>query len=123
MLLACVCLTTVCCQNSKKKNTPEAVTEAFAKSFYTADFTHMYQYTTKKSHIVIQNLQKAMNGQPERLEKMNKQQVVFVETKMEAQTDSTASCFCHVTIDGQPRTDKWDLLKEEDEWKVTLVLP
>ena len=122
-MLACVCFLGFSCQNSKKKNTPEAVTEQFAKAFYTADFTHMYQYSTKKSDIVVKTLQNGMKDQSERLEAMKKSQVEFVETTVDAQTDSTATVTCHVTLDGQPQTDKWDLLKEDDQWKVTLVMP
>lgn len=123
MLLACVCFLGFSCQNSKKKNTPEAVAEQFAKAFYTADFTHMYQYSTKKSDIVVKTLQNGMKDQTERLEAMKKSQVEFVETTVDEQTDSTATVTCNVNLDGQPRTDKWDLLKEDNQWKVTLVMP
>lgn len=122
-MLACVCFLGFSCQNSKKKNTPEAVTEQFVKAFYTADFTHMYQYTTKKSDVVVKTLQNGMKDQTERLEAMKKSQVEFVETVVDSQTDSTATVSCSITLDGQPRTDKWDLLKEDDLWKVTLVMP
>lgn len=121
--MACVCFLGFSCQNSKKKNTPEAVAEQFAKAFYTADFTHMYQYSTKKSQIVVKTVQNGMKDQPERLEAMKQSQVEFVETIVDEQTDSTATITCNVTLDGQPRTDKWDLLKEDDQWKVTLVMP
>ena len=40
-----------------------------------------------------------------------------------AQTDSTATCVCVAKVNGQPRSDKWELLKEDGEWKVTLVMP
>lgn len=122
-MLACVCFLGFSCQNSKKKNTPEAVAEQFAKAFYTADFTHMYQYSTKKSDIVVKTLQNGMKDQTERLEAMKKSQVEFVETTVDEQTDSTATVTCNVNLDGQPRTDKWDLLKEDNQWKVTLVMP
>ena len=122
-LLACVCLLAVCCQGGKKKNTPEVVSEAFAKAFYTADFTHMYEYTTKKSHIVIQTMQNGMKHQPEKLEELKNNQVVFDEVTVEASTDSTATCITQVKINDRARQDSWDLLKENDEWKVTLVLP
>lgn len=123
VLLACACFLGFSCQNSKKKNTPEAVAEQFAKAFYTGDFTHMYQYSTKKSEIVVKTVQNGMKDQSERLEAMKKSQVTIVETTVDAQTDSTCTCTCNVTIDGKPRTDKWELVKEDDLWKVTLVMP
>jgi hypothetical protein len=123
LLLVCVSLLAVSCQVGKKKNTPEVVTETFAKAFYTADFTHMYEYTTKKSHIVIKTMQNGMKHQPEKLEELKNNQVVFVSTSVDNLTDSTASCTTKVTINEKPRQDSWDLIKENDEWKVTLVMP
>ena len=121
LFLACACLLMAGCENNKKKNTPEAVTEAFAKAFYTADFTHMYQYSTKKSHIVIQHLQNGMKGHPEIQEEMSKKEIAIVEITVDDQSDSTAICTGNVTIDGKPRTDVWELQKEDGEWKVTMV--
>ena len=122
-MMVCAVLTTVSCQNKAKKNTPEAATEQFAKAFYTADFTHMYQYTTKKSDIVIKQLQNGMKDNTERLEEMKKAKVEFVSTSVNNLTDSTCSCECKILLNGQPRQNQWDLLKEDDLWKVTLVLP
>lgn len=119
--MACVCLVGMSCQNNKK-NTPEAVTEAFAKAFYTADFAHLYQYTTKKSHPVVQTIQNGMKGNEARLEEMKNSKVELVEVKVIEQTDSTALCGCAVKINEQPRSDRWDLVKEDNEWKVTLVV-
>ena len=119
--MACVCLVGMSCQNNKK-NTPEAVTEAFAKAFYTADFAHLYQYTTKKSQPVVQTIQNGMKGNEARLEEMKNSKVELVEVKVIEQTDSTALCGCAVKINEQPRSDRWDLVKEGDEWKVTLVV-
>ncbi|MBP5497350.1 MAG: DUF4878 domain-containing protein [Bacteroidales bacterium] len=123
LMMVCAVLTTVSCQNKAKKNTPEAATEQFAKAFYTADFTHMYQYTTKKSDIVIKQLQNGMKDNTERLEEMKKAKVEFVSTSVNNLTDSTCSCECKILLNGQPRQNQWDLLKEDDLWKVTLVLP
>lgn len=120
LFMACVCLSLSACQN-KKKNTPEAVAEQFAKAFYTADFTHMYQYSSKKTQVVIQNLQSAMKEHADRQEEMSKQKVVFVNTTVDSQTDSTAMCTCKVTIDERPRTDVWELVKENGDWKVTMI--
>ncbi len=121
LVLACVCLVGMSCQNNKK-NTPEAVTEAFAKAFYTADFAHLYQYTTKKSQPVVQTIQNGMKGNEARLEEMKNSKVELVEVKVIEQTDSTALCGCEVKINEQPRSDRWDLVKEDNEWKVTLVV-
>ena len=71
----------VACQNGKKNNTPEEVTESFLKAFYTADFTHMYQVTTKKSQVVIKVLQEGMKDRPEQLEMMRKRKIEFTDTK------------------------------------------
>ena len=116
-------LMTVSCQNKAKKNTPEAATELFARAFYTADFAHMYQYTTKKSDILVQQLQNGMKGKDEQLEEMKDTKVEFVSTSVENLTDSTCTCRSKVLLNGQPREDQWDLIKEDDIWKVTLVLP
>ena len=123
LILACAVLATVSCQNKAKKNTPEVAAEQFAKAFYAADFPHMYQYSTKKSDIVIQQLQNSMKDNTERLDEMKNTKVEFVSTSVESRTDSTCICVCKVTLNGQPRTDKWELLKENGEWKVTLIMP
>ena len=123
LLLAGVCMLGLSCQNNKKKNTPEAVTESFAKAFYTADFPHMYEYTTKKSQAAVKTMQNAMKDQQEKLEELKNNKVVFVSTTVNNLTDSTASCTTKVTLNDVPREDHWDLLNENDEWKVTLVLP
>ena len=123
VLLACACVMFTACQNNKKKNTPEAVTEAFVKAFYTADFTNMYEYSTKQSQIVVKTLQSSMKDQQARLEEMNKREVEFVETKVTMQTDSTALCDCSFKVDGQAKKSQWELMKENEEWKVTMVLP
>ena len=114
LFLACACLVMGACQNSKKKNTPEAVTEAFLKAFYTADFTHMYQVTTKKSQVVIKALQDGMKDRPEQLETMRARKVEFEETKIVTQTDSTAVCSSTFKVEGKDMQAEWELLKEND---------
>ena len=123
LFLVCACLMMCACQNSKKKNTPEAVTESFLKAFYTADFTHMYQFTTKKSEVIIKALQDGMKDRPEQLETMRARKLEFEETKIVSQTDSTAVCASTFKVDGEQQQAEWELLKENDEWKVTMVLP
>ena len=123
LFLVCACLMMGSCQNSKKKNTPEAVTEAFLKAFYTADFTHMYQDTTKKSRVVIKTLQEGMKDRQEQLETMRGRKIDFTETKVVAQTDSTAVCASTFKVDGEDTQAEWELVKENDEWKVTMVIP
>ena len=123
LLLACVCMLGCACQNGKKKNTPEAVTEAFAKAFYKADFSQMYQYSTKKSQIVIKTIQDGMQDRTERLEAMHNATVEFESITVEDLTDSTATSTTNALIDGKPLTGKWDLVKENGQWKVTMVMP
>lgn len=123
LFLVCACLMMGSCQNSKKKNYPEAVTESFLKAFYTADFTHMYQVTTKKSHVVIKQLQEGMKDRPEQLETMRNRKIEFTETKIVTQTDSTAVCASTFKVDGKDTQAEWELLKENEEWKVTMVIP
>lgn len=123
ILLACVCMLGCACQNGKKKNTPEAVTEAFAKAFYTGDFTHMYQYSSKKSQIVVKTIQDGMKDQTERLEAMHNSKVEFESITVDDLTDSTATSTSNALIDGKPLTGNWNLVKENDLWKVTLVMP
>ncbi len=122
-MLACAVLMTVSCQNKSKKNTPEVVTEQFTKAFLTGDFTHQYQYSTKKSDVLIKQAQTAMKNDTERLEKMKVREVQFVSTSVDNQTDSTATCTCKALVDGEPRETTWDLIKEDGEWKVSLVMP
>ena len=110
------------CHNGQK-DTPEAATEAFTKAFYTADFTHQYQYSGKKSHVIIKNAQNGMKSNPAHLEEMKNNKVEFVSTSVDDLTDSTATCTCKVILNDQPRQDTWNLIKEEDKWKVTLVMP
>ena len=117
-MLACAVMMTVSCQNKAKQNTPEAAAELFEKAFQTADFTHMYQYSTKKSDIVIQHLQNGVKD-----EEMKKTKVEFVSTSVNDLTDSTCTCVCKITLNGQPREDTWDLITEDGQWKVTLVMP
>ena len=121
--MVCACLMMGSCQNSKKKNSPEAVTESFLKAFYTADFTHMYQCTTKKSQVMIKALQEGMKDRTEQLETMRKRKIEFIETKIVTQTDSTAVCSSTFKLDGEEKHAEWELLRENDEWRVTMVLP
>jgi hypothetical protein len=123
LMLACAVLMTVSCQNKAKNNTPEVVAEQFVKAFYTADFPHLYQYSTKKSDLIIQQLQNSKKDEPERLEAMKNTKVEFVSTSVDDLTDSTCTCTCKIIVDGQPREDKWDLIKEDDLWKVSMVIP
>ena len=121
LTLACFGLMMLSCHNSQK-DTPEATTEAFAKAFYTADFTQQYQYSDKKSHVIIKNIENGIDRST-RLEEMKNNKVEFVSTSVDALTDSTATCTCKVILNDQPRQDTWNLVKEEDKWKVTLVMP
>ena len=123
LMMVCAVMTTVSCQNKAKKNTPEAVAEKFTEAFNTGDFAHMYEYSTKKSDLVIQQIQNGAKENPERLEELKKSKVEFVSTSVNNLTDSTCSCECKILFNGQPRQNQWDLIKEDDVWKVTLVLP
>ena len=123
LMLACSVMMTVSCQNKAKQNTPEAAAELFEKAFQTADFTHMYQYSTKKSDIVIQHLQNGVKDNTEQIEEMKKTKVEFVSTSVNNLTDSTCSCTCKILLNGQPHEDTWDLIKEDGQWKVTLIMP
>ena len=83
----------------------------------------MYQVTTKKSQVVIKQLQESMKDRPEQLETMRKREIEFTETKIVNQTDSTAACASTFKVDGEDKQAEWDLVKENDEWKVTMVIP
>ena len=124
-IIAAVCalMMNVACQNGAKKNTPETVTEQFSKAFYTADITHQYQYSTKKSDFAIKQLQKDLKVNPERVKEMQDSKVEIEKVKVIEQTDSTAKCVCVAKVNGRSRSDKWDLLKEDGEWKVAIALP
>lgn len=123
IMLACVCLLGYACQNNRKKNTPEAATEAFVKAFYKADFTHMYQFATKKSQIVIKTLQDGMKSQPERVEAMRNSVVEVESVEVKNLNDTMATSTTTVLVDGTSLKAKWDLAKENGEWKVTMVMP
>jgi len=83
----------------------------------------MYQYSTKKSQIVVKAVQDGMKDQTERLETMRNAKVEFESITVDDLTDSTAKSTTNALIDGKPLTSHWDLLKEEGKWKVTLVMP
>ena len=83
----------------------------------------MYQVTTKKSQVVIKALQDGMKDRPEQLETMRKRKIEFTETKIVNQTDSTALCASTFKVDGEDTQAEWELIKENDECKVTLVIP
>ena len=109
--------------HKEQKNTPEAVTEAFAQAYYTADFENQIKFTNKKSHVIIQTVQDGLKGNSAHLETMKNSKVEFVSTSVDNLTDSTCNCTCKVILNGQPRQDTWNLVKEEDKWKVTIVMP
>lgn len=83
----------------------------------------MYQYANKKSQIVIKTMQDGMRDQTERLDVMHNAKVEFESITVEDLTDSTATSITHTLIDGKPLTGRWDLVKEDDLWKVTMVMP
>ena len=73
--------------------------------------------------MIIKNAQNGMKSNPAHLEEMKNNKVEFVSTSVDDLTDSTATCTCKVILNDQPRQDTWNLIKEEDKWKVTLVMP
>ena len=64
-----------------------------------------------------------MKDRPEQLETMRNRKIEFTETKIVNQTDSTAVCASTFKVDGKDTQAEWELLKENDEWKVTMVIP
>lgn len=122
LLLACFGLLMLSCRK-EQKNTPEAVTEAFAQAYYTADFENQTKFSNEKSHLIIESVKSGVIDNPSQLEKLKNNKVEFVSTSVDNLTDSTASCTCKVLLNGQPRQDTWSLVKEDDKWKVTLSMP
>lgn len=122
LLVVCMGLFMLSCHNGKE-NTPESAVKSFAAAFYTGDFAHMYEFSTQKSHPVVEALQNGMKGNEARLEEMKNSKVEFVEVKVLEETDSTALCGLQVKIDERPRQDQWDVVKENGTWKVSMVVP
>ena len=83
----------------------------------------MYKYANKKSQIVIKTMQDGMKDQTDLLDAMHNAKVEFESITVDDLTDSTAMSTTHTLIDGKPLTGKWDLVKEDDQWKVTMVMP
>ncbi len=121
-LLAFAGLLLFSCHN-KNKNTPESAAEQFEKAFVTADFPHLYEFASKKSQILVKTMQNNMKNRPEKQEEMSKNEVEILGVEIVEQSDSTAKCICNIKLNGQTRKDTWDLVKEDNLWKVTLVMP
>ncbi|MDY6347737.1 MAG: hypothetical protein SPL42_04805 [Bacteroidales bacterium] len=116
------------CNNTKSEKTPEGVTERFVSAFNTADFQNMYAYSSKKSHILLDNLAKQHNDTD--LEAIRSRKIAIDSTTVTGMTDSTATCVCYFKIKSGAENDEWqsarqewDLAKEGDDWKVLLVKP
>lgn len=107
------------CQEQKKEKTPEGVTELFVKAFNTGDFTKMFQYSTKKSHFLINDLKKRRTE--EEMEIIKGRKIHIQETQVSEQTDTTATCVCKFTVDNAQAEQTWTLKKENGDWKVIIV--
>jgi len=83
----------------------------------------MYQYSSKKSQVVVKTIQEGMKDQTERLEAMHNSKIEFESITVDDLTDSTATSTSNAQIDGKPITGKWNLVKENGQWKVTMVMP
>lgn len=119
LLLIGILFLSFSCQNKQKENTPESVTENFVKAFSTGDFPKMFQYSTKKSDILIKDMQTRKNS--EEIEQIKSRTIEIIGTTVENQTDSTATCVCEFTINKEPKKQIWEVKKENGEWRVALV--
>ena len=116
------------CDDKKSNLTPSGVTEAFVKAFNTADFQNMYNYSSKKSHILIDNL--AEQRTEKEFEVIRGRKIAIDSTVISQQTDSTATCICYFRVKELNNKDnwmiarqEWSLAKESGDWKVLLVRP
>lgn len=119
LLLIGILFLSFSCQDKQKENTPEFVTEKFVKAFNTGDFPKMFQYSTKKSDILIKDMQTRKNS--EEIEIIKSREIEIAGTTIESQTDSTATCVCEFTVNKKPAKQTWQLVKENGEWRVALV--
>ena len=124
LLLAVIATLTLISCNSKKKDvsTPENATKTFVTAFYTADFDEMYNCTVKNNRPIIQQMQKAMNGNKEKLESMRKNGVEIVEVTNSALNDTVSECECHFLFNKQKKKMTYTLRKEDEKWLVDLTI-
>ena len=110
------------CGGGENADTPEAATKKFVEAFYTADFDELYKSTVKNNRPIIQQMQKYMNGQQEKLHQMHKNEIEFKEVKCVTQNDSVAECKCHFLYNQKEQNGSYNLRKEDGVWRVDLTI-
>lgn len=124
LLLAVIASLTLFSCNSKKKDvsTPENATKTFVTAFYTGDFDEMYNCTVKNNRPIIQQMQKAMNTNKEKLESIRKNEVEVLDVTSNMINDSIAECECHFLYNKQKKKMTYNLRNEDDKWLVDLTV-
>ncbi len=104
------------------KTTPEYATKAFIEAFNKGDFPNIYKHTPAKEHIIIEQIEKMMNEDKDRYEKVKKNRVEIISVTCKEASDSTAVCHGVYKLNGQEKSDDFSLKKEDDHWCVRLSL-
>lgn len=121
LILSLMILLGVSCK-VEDTTTPEYATKEFLKSFNTGDFPTIYKYTPAKEHIFIEQLEKAMNENKEKYERVKKNKLEITSITCTEQTDSTAVCHCIYSLNGKVKDQEFNLKKEDEHWCVKLSL-
>lgn len=121
-VLSVLSVTFLSCGSGENADTPEAATKKFVEAFYKADFDELYKITVKSNRPIIQQIQKYMNGQQEKLHQMRKNEIEFKEVKCEMQNDTVAECKCHFLYNKEDRNGSYNLRKEDGVWRVDLTI-
>lgn len=124
LFLAVIATSTLFSCNSKKKDvsTPENATKTFVTAFYTGDFDEMYNCTVKNNRPIIQQMQKAMNTNKEKLESVRKNEIEVLDVTSNMINDSIAECECHFLYNKQKKKMTYNLRNEDDKWLVDLTV-
>lgn len=107
---------------SEDKTTPEYVTKTFVEAFYTGDFNTLYKCTPKDNHVIIEQMQRAMNNRKDKLEEIKKNEIKILEVKCVLNEDSVAEYECRFLYNKAERKSTYNLCKEDGKWLVDLTI-
>ncbi len=122
MIAATAILLFSCKSNKQNAETPEETTVTFVNAFYTGDFDDMYKCTAKSNRPIIQQMQKAMNGNKEKLEEIRNNEIEIQDVTCTMQNDSVAECECKFLFNKNNRKMTYNLRNENGKWVVDLTV-
>lgn len=122
LFLLSACTLFSCNFSKKNAETPENATTTFINAFYTGDFDELYNCTAKNNRPIIQQMQKTMNGNKEKLEQIRKNEVEIQDVQCTMQNDSVAECTCRFLFNKSPRKVTHNLRHENERWVVDLTI-